>query len=176
VTGTFRPAALALGATALSAFVYVAQAWPGSRAIAVWIVLLAAVAFFELFSAAKVADEPDRSAAMQFEDALVTRQAHEQVERRPLQLDRVDRDVVLGAVAYVWARHGLLPRLQSVAAARLAARGGIDLARSPQAARDLLGEDAWDVVRPDRPEPADPYMEGVSLEQVEVVLVRLESL
>jgi hypothetical protein len=173
VNGMLRPIGLAVAATALSALLYAAQAWPSSRAIAVWIVLLAAVAFFELSRAAKGAEEPNALAALQFGTALFPRPA---VERRPIQLDRVDRDVVLGAVAYVWARHGLLPRLRAVAAARLAARRGIDLSRNPQMARDLLGEDAWELVRPDRPEPADPYMQGVSVAEVDVVLERLESL
>jgi hypothetical protein len=168
-----RPLGLVLGATLLSAFLYVTHSVPSSRAISVWIVLLAAIALGELFAAMSAADARNARAAARFENALFPQRA---VERRPLQLDRVDRDVVLGAVAYVWARHGLLPRLREVVAARLASRRGIDFARNPRAACDVLGEDAWELVRPDRREPEDPYMEGVSMEQVDVVLTRLESL
>jgi hypothetical protein len=146
---------------------------PGSRAIAIGIVLFAAIAFAELVLAARVTDEVNTRAALEFEHALFPRPA---VIRRPDQLERVDRDLVLGAVTDVWARHGLFPRLRTVAAARLSARRGIDLARNPDAARDLLGEEMWELLHPDRPEAPDRYAQSVTLEEVDGMLDRLESL
>jgi hypothetical protein len=55
-------------------------------------------------------------------------------------------------------------------------RHGIDLDRRPQAARALLGEDAWDLVRPDRPAPDDSHSPGVTLQQVRAAVDRLEAL
>src|SRR5262249_1428257 len=98
------------------------------------------------------------------------------VDRRPVQLERVDRDLVLGAVTDVWARHGLFPRLRTVAAARLSSRRGIDLARDPQAARDGLGEGVGAPLQPDRREAPDRYAQTVTLDEVDVMLERLEAL
>jgi hypothetical protein len=155
------------------AILFASHSVPSSRAIAVGIVLFAAIAFVELFRAARVADDPNARAALEFEHALFPQRA---AQRRPVQLERVDRDIVLGAVTDVWARHGLFPRLRTVAAARLSARRGIDLARNPQAARDVLGEDMWELLHPDRPEAADRYAQSVTLEEVDAMLDRLESL
>src|SRR5579871_4884599 len=160
-----RVISLVLGASALSAILYAGRTLLSSRAIAVWIVLLAAIAFAELFRAARVADEPTARAALQFENALFPGRA---VHRRPAELERVDRDIVLGAVADVWGRHGVVPRLRSVAAARLSGRCGIDLTRDAEVAREILGEEAWELVRPDWQGPADPYLQGVPLPQVEL--------
>jgi hypothetical protein len=40
----------------------------------------------------------------------------------------------------------------------------------------LLGEDAWELLRPDRPEPEDRHDSGVPREQIAAVIERVESL
>ena len=52
----------------------------------------------------------------------------------------------------------------------------IELERRPEAARALLGEDAWELLRPDRPEPEDRHGPGVPRERVAAVIERVESL
>lgn len=168
-----RPVLLAVAASAVAGILFASHALPSSRAIAVWIVLLAAVASAELFRAMRVAGEPSARAVLRFEEALRPRRP---ADRPPAELERMQRELVLGSAAEVWARHGLLPRLREAAAARLFMRHGIDLARDPDAAREVLGEDAWDLVQPHRPEPADVAAPGPSSATIEALLDRLESL
>jgi hypothetical protein len=66
--------------------------------------------------------------------------------------------------------------LRTAAAARLASRHGIDLDRRPDAARALLGEEAWEWLRPDRSPPADRFGRGVPRERVTAVIELVESL
>lgn len=171
MNGWLRPVSLVVVAGALSAVLYEAHALPSSRAISLGIVLLAAIAFTELFRAVRFADEPGARAARRFEEALRPRQVR---HRRPAELERMEREIVVGAAAAVWARHRLLPRLRAAAAARLSVRHGIDLDRDPQAARDLLGEETWGLLH--LPKPADSAAPGISLQQVDTLLTRLESL
>jgi hypothetical protein len=95
---------------------------------------------------------------------------------RPVELLRVERDLELGIAGAGNAHHRLLPSLREVAAARLASRHGVELERKPDAARELLGEDVWELLRPDRPEPADRFDSGVPRDQVAAVLERVEAL
>ena len=173
MSASLRPGVLAVAAGAVAAGLFAAHALPSTRAISVGIVLLAAIAFGELFRAAKVADEPSARVTRRFEEALRPRRAE---HARPDELERVEREIVLGATTDVWAGQRLLPRLRTAAAARLSMRHGIDLERNPDAARELLGEDAWELLRPDRPEPADSAAPGIPLEQVGALLDRLEAL
>jgi hypothetical protein len=173
VSAIVRSVSLAVAAGAVAAILFAAHALPSTRAISVGIVLLAAIAFSELFRAVKVVGEPNARVTRRFEEALRPRTA---TRKRPDELERVEREIVVGATAGVWARHRLLPRLRSAAAARLSMRHGIDLERSPDAARDLLGDDAWELLRPDRLAPADATAPGIPLEQIEALLDRLESL
>ena len=64
----------------------------------------------------------------------------------------------------------------TTAAARIAARHGFELERRPEAAAALLGEDAWELLRPDRPAPEDRHGPGVPRERVAAVIERVESL
>jgi hypothetical protein len=70
----------------------------------------------------------------------------------------------------------LLPLLRTAAAARLASAYGIDLMRSPAAARARLGDEAWELLRPDRPAPEDRHAPGVPRADVEMLITRVESL
>ena len=167
-----RLATLAVAATAVAAILFAAGVLPSSRAISLGIVLLVAIAFVELFLAVRVADESGARATLLFEEALRPQQA---AHRRPTELERMEREIVLGSAAAVWARHRLLPRLRTAATARLSARHGIDFDRNPRAARELLGEDAWEMLRPDLPEPADSTIPGIPREQIAALLTRLES-
>jgi hypothetical protein len=66
----------------------------------------------------------------------------------------------------------LRPLLVEIAATRLGRRR----ARSPADAKALLGDELWDLVRPDRPRPEDPAGPGLSVEQLEQMTRRLEQL
>jgi hypothetical protein len=63
----------------------------------------------------------------------------------------------------------LRPILREVAAAGLA-RHRVDLDADPAAARALLAPGTWELVRPDRARPADPFAPGLGRDELRVVL------
>jgi hypothetical protein len=72
-------------------------------------------------------------------------------EPQPIaELDRIDRLVVLGAANEFDLHYRLRPLLRQIAAERLSGLHGVDLDRDPVRARPLLGDELWDVVRPER--------------------------
>src|SRR5207248_752064 len=60
-----------------------------------------------------------------------------------LQLDALVRRLTADV------HYRLRPLVSEIAVARLARRYGIDLARRPERARELLGPRTWELVRPD---------------------------
>ena len=94
---------------------------------------------------------------------------------RPNELIRVERDLLLGSENAGHFHARLLPLLRGAAAARLA-HHGVDLARQPDAARRLLGDELWTFVRPDREEPADLYAAGPSVRAVRRLVEQIEAL
>jgi hypothetical protein len=72
-------------------------------------------------------------------------------EPRPIaELDRIDRLVVLGAANEFDLHYRLRPLLRQIAAERLYGLRGVDLDGDPERAKALLGDELWEVVRPDR--------------------------
>ncbi|HEY7622239.1 MAG TPA: hypothetical protein VH834_20885 [Solirubrobacteraceae bacterium] len=69
----------------------------------------------------------------------------------------------------------LRPVLREVAAAGLARRR-IDLDADPAAARALLAPETWELVRPDRRRPDDPFAPGLGRVELRTVLDDLERL
>jgi hypothetical protein len=94
---------------------------------------------------------------------------------RPNELIRVERDLLLGTENAGHFQARLLPLLRGAAAARLS-QHGVDLARRPDAARQLLGEELWAFVRPDREEPGDLYAAGPSVRIVRGLVEQIEAL
>ena len=94
---------------------------------------------------------------------------------RPNELIRVERDLLLGTENAGHFHARLLPLLRGAAAARLA-KDGVDLARQPEAARQVLGDELWTFVRPDRDEPDDLYAAGPSVRVVRRLVERIEAL
>jgi hypothetical protein len=94
---------------------------------------------------------------------------------RPADLVRLERLVVTGRSSAGDVHQRLRPVLQEVAAARLRPHG-VRLNRNPEQARALLGDELWELVRTDRPRPADPRAPGISLEQLGSAITHLEQL
>ena len=65
--------------------------------------------------------------------------------------------------------------LRDIAAHRLRARYAVELDAEPARARELVGAEAWDVIRPDRPPPADRMAAGPTLAELQVVVDQLEA-
>ena len=144
---------------------------PTSRALGIWAVIATAIVLLVLNRHAS--DSPWQAPAPRFEQALRRRKP---ATSRPEELLRMDRELVLGSADADHAHRRLLPLLRSVAAARIAARHGFELERRPAAARALLGEDVWELLRPDRPEPADRHADGVPHKEVIAAIERIEAL
>jgi hypothetical protein len=92
---------------------------------------------------------------------------------RPSQLLRVERVVERSGESGLAAHTLLRPLLVEIAEARLGRRG---MRLEDDAAAGLLGPEAWELVRPDRPAPPDDAVSGVAPRELERVLDRLEAL
>ena len=66
--------------------------------------------------------------------------------------------------------------LRDIAAHRLRSRYGVELDAEAGRARELVGKQAWEVVRPDRPPPADRMAPGPTLAELDAVVDELEAL
>jgi hypothetical protein len=89
--------------------------------------------------------------------------------------ERLDR-VVSAATSHAGDLHlRLRPILREIAADGLRRRG-VDLDEQPQAAEALLAADTWELVRPDRPRPADAFARGLAPKRLDAVLDDLEAL
>ena len=94
---------------------------------------------------------------------------------RPADLERIERVVATGGATKADVHSRLRPLLREIALARLLRRG-VRLDQSPDAARALLGDELWEIVRPGRPRPEDLRAPGVSFEQLTAIVDRLERL
>jgi hypothetical protein len=72
------------------------------------------------------------------------------------------------------ASHRLLPRLRALAAGRLHTRLGIDMEEDPEAAQAVLGDAAWDLLRPDWAEGRRHFDPGPSLDELEMLVAAIE--
>jgi hypothetical protein len=105
-------------------------------------------------------------------------------ERRPARVDNAPfRSYRRVAEQLSWA--GVSPRhydvvtrpmLQRLLAARLADRHGIDLHRSPDAARAVVGDDLWPWLDPARPADASSRAPGLDGRTLTLLVERLENL
>jgi hypothetical protein len=139
-----------------------------TRALAIWVVLVASIALLLL-----VRESRGPSHSSRFEAAL---QRRETEPTKQVELLRMERELVLGSADAVYAHRRFLPRLRAAAEARLASRFGVEMDRRPEVARELLGEHAWELLRPDRPEPIDRHGPGIPRAHVTALIERIESL
>jgi hypothetical protein len=68
----------------------------------------------------------------------------------------------------------LRPLLREIAAHRLSMRFGVDLDREHERARELIGSEAWELVRPERPPPSDRLAPGPPASHLSKVVEELE--
>jgi hypothetical protein len=164
-----RLAVTLTGATLVLGVLLSIRTLPTTRVFAIWVVLLTAIALRELTrSVPRVGTRNAR-----FEAAL---HSSATTAPEPSVLPRVEREFRLALAFADYAHRTLIPRLRAAAAARLSMRHGIELERQPDLARELLGEETWDLVRPDRPPPADGLGPGPREDEIAAVMTRLESL
>ena len=94
--------------------------------------------------------------------------------QRPAELERLEREVYLSLGSSFYLHHRLRPILREVAANRLLLRHGCDLDRRPEEAHALLGDPAWEWLRPERPEPRDRWAPGPPLAELTAVVDAVE--
>jgi Cys-tRNA synthase (O-phospho-L-seryl-tRNA:Cys-tRNA synthase) len=91
-------------------------------------------------------------------------------------LAQLENVMALGAEDARDLHFRLRPRVRALAAELLQSRRGIVLDDQPEAARALLGDEAWELVRSDRTEPVGEHAPGLSRAALERVVVSLERL
>jgi hypothetical protein len=94
--------------------------------------------------------------------------------QRPPELVRLEQHIALAVTTAFDVHFRLRPAVRDVAAQRLWAKHGIDLETHPDRAQGLLGADVWELARPDRPPPADPFAPGLGEGGAELVVAQLE--
>jgi hypothetical protein len=137
------------------------------RILAAYVLALAALGLelmTRVLSARSMTGQPS-----EFEQAL----RHEtQKPTRPTDLLRIERELSLGVASAGHLHTRLLPLLREAASTRL----GFDVHRAPARARAALGDEAWELLRPDRPAPEDRHAAGAPLRKVEHCIETLERL
>jgi hypothetical protein len=139
--------------------------------LAAYVLVLAAIALTALTRLTRTASE--WQPASQFEHAL---RRDDEVSVRPPELVRTEREITLGSANAAHLHMRLLPILREAAAARLAAHHNFELDRRPDAARALLGDEAWQLLRPDRSAPEDRNAPGLPLRRIRALVDTLERL
>ncbi len=86
------------------------------------------------------------------------------------------RDLKQSTISALHLHVRLRPILHEIAVHRLWMRFGVDLDREPVRARELIGANAWELVRPERLPPSDRLAAGPALADLRVVVDELERL
>jgi hypothetical protein len=144
---------------------YVALQVPGERRLAVHIYLLFLGALLMLVVVSALSDAVPRERRSQLARAL------DEQRERPVtvpQLAKVEREVTLSIGNAHDLHTRLLPHLREIAEARLERAGRT-------AGPDTLG-DWWELLRPDRPEPADRFSAGIPERELRALVADLERL
>jgi hypothetical protein len=92
----------------------------------------------------------------------------------PSTLGRIEHEAALGVGGSFDLHYRLAPHLRSIAAGLLASRRRISLEDQPEDARAIVGEETWELVRPNRPAPEDRLARGISPEALDRVVESLE--
>lgn len=88
------------------------------------------------------------------------------------ELERIERELSLGAASAFDLHFRLRPVLLEIAEQRLG-RHGLRLDAEPRT-RETLGEELWEVVRPDREPPANRHAPGPGLDRMRAIVESLE--
>jgi hypothetical protein len=162
----------ALAVTGTIAFLIAFAARSGDRGLAVraFVLFLAGLALVWL--ARRLGSARELAKTSPIADALRPKPEHDE---RPVELVRIERAVSLGSAHYGDYHARLRPLLREVAAALLARRG-VSLDERPDRARELLGDGAWEFVRPDVRRPERPFDPGIPAADLRAAVEALERL
>jgi hypothetical protein len=145
---------------------------PGRRELAVdaYILFLGAIGLAIGVYATRVAspDVHKPSLAAELDDPL------DVPPERPRELERLEREVYLSLGSSFYLHHRMRPVLREIASHRLLMKHGVDLDTKPEVAAALLGEPAWEWLRPERQEPRDRWETGPPFAELEAVVDAVE--
>ena len=173
MTSVLRRAAAAIPAAAI-VVTAVLLTPHGSRGVVVHGVEVGVVAAVLLVLVGRLRRSLHNAEPSPFEQALEG--SGRRPPRRTAQLAQLEREVGMGLANAFDLHNRLRPTLRETAAGLLSGRHGIDLETQPDAARAELGEDAWEIVRPDRPAPVDRAARGADPASIDRALAELEAL
>jgi hypothetical protein len=169
VTGPFARAGVRLVLpTAVLGFVVAFK--PGHAALALRIYALVLAAYALAMAIAALRRELPPATRLH---AHVPRRTRQQP---PETLERLEQEAILAVSGAFELHYHLSPRLRSIARDRLARRRGISLENDEVASRAILGDEAWDLVRPDRPPPEDRLARGLPPADLSRVVTALEQI
>jgi hypothetical protein len=155
------------------ALLFVAVALPGrsDEAFRLYILLLAAFGLTHLLLALHASLPPAGPSPVDL--ALQPRpERRAEVE----EIERIRRQVVIGQSTSLDLHFRLRPRLRRLALELLQSRRGIQLDADPAAARRVLGDETWELVRGDRPPPEDRFGPGIDRDALHRVVASLEAI
>lgn len=167
-------AAFAFGVTlATFAFLLARLAAPRRHELEldVYALVLGGLALLELVLAIRQAYPRERGSALA---AALVRDVPR--PERPAELERLEREVTLGTATAFDLHYRLRPKLREVALQRLADRRGLALDTGGPEVEEALGEELWELVRPDREPPVERYGPGLPPAGVRRAVERLETL
>ena len=118
---------------------------------------------------------PQRLGRSELEEALRPRRRTGRDQPRSLRQVEVAVRLSVSKTGAHELHYRLRPVLRELSISRLR-RHQVDLDTAPVVARAALGEELWQIVRPDRPAPDDPNGRGVALGALGSMVERLESL
>jgi len=169
--GLRRAVAWALGAAAVAVLTAIVR--PGDRLLVLDVFLLFLGALVLVLLVAATARALPRGSRSTLEQAL---RRPSRAPARPAALLTLERRVLLATETALEVHYRLRPVLREIAAYRLSAHRGIELDRDPEAARMVLGPEAWELVRPGRPHPTDRLGRGRPLAELRAVVDALETI
>jgi hypothetical protein len=138
--------------------------------LAVYLLVVGSIALLSLVLATRTAYPPDRS-------MLAAALAREPPgPSRPAELERLEREVTLATTTAFDLHYRLRPTLREIALQRLADRHNVALDAGGPEVEAALGEELWELVRPDREPPVVRYAPGLPPPAVQRIVERLEAL
>ena len=156
------PVAVALTLACVAAL---ATGAPGGLAVQAWLLALGGLGLFTAAFALRTPAGPsDLERALHYEPPK---------QERPLQLERIERELVLGVGSAFDLHYRLRQTLREIAAQRLFDRRGLVL---DETGTDVLTADTWALLRPDREAPSDRHATGIPRAQLGPIISELESL
>jgi hypothetical protein len=169
-----RRLAFTLGATAagvglLVAVLLAVSTVPRARVLDGYVLFVGGLLMLGLVSATREASAGEEGSL--YERALRRR---ERPSARPHDLAKLERAVALGASSSFDVHVRVRPVLRQIASHRLAARRGVDLDSGTPEVRAALGEELWELLRPEREPPDDRFGPGLPVPRLRAAVELLE--